>query len=83
MAWRLAALIRGAELAIIPGARHMLPQEHARELNELLQGFRSPVTRGLATTMDKFSSLSMASLSMRPGARFSKASIPRPANPGP
>jgi (E)-2-((N-methylformamido)methylene)succinate hydrolase len=39
MARRLAALIRGAELAIIPGARHMLPQEHARELNELLQRF--------------------------------------------
>ena len=38
MARRLAALIRGAELAIIPGARHM-PQEHARELNELLQRF--------------------------------------------
>ena len=31
----------------------MLPQE-ARELNELLQLSRSPVTRGLATTMDKF-----------------------------
>jgi (E)-2-((N-methylformamido)methylene)succinate hydrolase len=39
MARRLAALIPGSELAIIPGARHMLPQEHARELNELLQRF--------------------------------------------
>jgi pimeloyl-ACP methyl ester carboxylesterase len=39
MARRLATLIRGAKLAIIPGARHMLPQEHARELNDLLQHF--------------------------------------------
>jgi pimeloyl-ACP methyl ester carboxylesterase len=39
MARRLAALIPGSELAIIPGARHMLPQEHARELNDLLQRF--------------------------------------------
>jgi pimeloyl-ACP methyl ester carboxylesterase len=39
MARRLAALIRGAELAIIPGAPHMLPQEHACELNDLLQRF--------------------------------------------
>jgi pimeloyl-ACP methyl ester carboxylesterase len=42
MARRLAALIRGAELAIIPGARHMLPQEHARELADLLQRFLDP-----------------------------------------
>jgi pimeloyl-ACP methyl ester carboxylesterase len=39
MARRLAALIPGAELAVILGARHMLPQEHARELNDLLQRF--------------------------------------------
>jgi pimeloyl-ACP methyl ester carboxylesterase len=39
MARRLAALIPGATLAIIPGARHMLPQEHASELNDLLQHF--------------------------------------------
>ena len=42
MARRLAALIRGAELAIIPGARHMLPQEHAGELTDLLQRFLDP-----------------------------------------
>jgi pimeloyl-ACP methyl ester carboxylesterase len=39
MARRLAALIPGATLAIVAGGRHMLPQEHARELNELLQRF--------------------------------------------
>jgi pimeloyl-ACP methyl ester carboxylesterase len=39
MARRLAALIPGAEQAIIPGARHMLPQEHAGELDELLLRF--------------------------------------------
>jgi (E)-2-((N-methylformamido)methylene)succinate hydrolase len=39
MARRLAAEIRGATLAIIPGARHMLPQEHAGELDELLLRF--------------------------------------------
>jgi pimeloyl-ACP methyl ester carboxylesterase len=39
MAQRLATMIRAAQLAIIPGARHMLPQEHAGELNELLQHF--------------------------------------------
>ena len=42
MARRLAALIRGAKLAIIPGARHMLPQEHAGELTDLLQRFLDP-----------------------------------------
>jgi (E)-2-((N-methylformamido)methylene)succinate hydrolase len=39
MARRLTALIPGAKLAIVRGGRHMLPQEHAREINELLQLF--------------------------------------------